>query len=215
MDNKKVNTRIEEIKKEINEYKDLLPEKSVPQDEKDFAKEEILDLEKELIGLYQEMGEVKTDIFYNPLIFVDDTDYILGGFKKQELLSIEIVGDDSALSFPKLEQIFDTRLNKAIELEMESNDDIASTLENYLEISSFESRDGDVSDIIKEHSSYQHWLNDIRERLTEYKSRSSYTKDSVNENLPSEVEVEEAENLTETATLIDILVQLMNKNQIK
>lgn len=212
MDNKKVKTRIEEIKKEINEYKDLLPEKSVPQDEKDFAKGLIIDLEKELIGLYKEMGEVKTDIFYNPLIFVDDADYILGGFKKQELQSIEIVGDDSALSFPKLEHIFDKRLNKAIELEMESNENISSTLENYLGLSRFDSNNGEVFEIIKANSSYQYWLNSIRERLTEYKNHSLYSKDNVNENLPSAIEIEDAEHLTETSTLIEMLEQLRNKS---
>lgn len=207
--------RIEEIKIEIKEYKDLILDKRVLQDEKDFAKEEIIELEKELIELYKGMGEVETDIFYNPLIFVEDADYVLGGFKKEELKNVEIVGDDSALSFPKLEHIFDNRLKRAIELEMESNEDLPSALENYLEISSLESNNGDVFDIIKGHSSYQYWLNDIRERLVKYKSKPNYTKESVNENLPSEVELEDAEHLTKTATLIEMLEQLMCKNQIK
>lgn len=176
MDNKIVKTRIEEIKSEINEYKDLLSENSVPQDEKDFAKGLIIDLEKELVVLYKEMGEVKTDIFYNPLIFDDTSDYILGGFKKEELQSIEIVGDDSALSFPKLELIFDNRLNAAIELAIKTNEDITAAIESYLELSKFESNNGEVFDIIKMNPSYQYWLNDIRERLVTYKKQSNYLK---------------------------------------
>jgi len=43
--------RIAEIEKEISEYQELIKDNSVPQDEKDFAKSEISDLEKELSEL--------------------------------------------------------------------------------------------------------------------------------------------------------------------
>lgn len=43
--------RIKEIETEIAEYRTLIADKSVPQDEKDFAEGEIKDLEKELAGL--------------------------------------------------------------------------------------------------------------------------------------------------------------------
>lgn len=156
------------------------------------------------------MGEVKTDIFYNPYIFVEDADYIIGGFKKDELQNVEIVGDDSALSFPKLEHIFDNRLKRAIELEMESNNEIATSLEDYLELSRFESNNGEVFDIIKGHSSYQYWLNDIRERLVEYKSKPNCTKESVNENLPSEVELDDAEYLTNNSTNFNDMLEVLS-----
>lgn len=211
MDNKEVKTRIAEIRNEINEYKDLLSENSVPQDEKDFAKGLIIDLEKELIDLYKEMGEVKTEIFYNPLIFVDASDYILGGFKKEELQNVEIVGDDSALSFPKLEFVFDNRLNAAIELSIQTNEDITAAIESYLELSRFESSNGEVFVIIKTNPSYQYWINEIRERLVEYKSKPTYKKEDVNENLQSEVELEDAETYTNTSTLIEMLEQLSYK----
>ncbi len=44
-------SKITEIEKEIQEYKDLISDKSVPQDEKDFAEGEIKELEAELAKL--------------------------------------------------------------------------------------------------------------------------------------------------------------------
>jgi len=44
-------SKITEIEKEIQEYKDLISDKSVPQDEKDFAQGEIAELEAELAKL--------------------------------------------------------------------------------------------------------------------------------------------------------------------
>jgi len=48
-----------EIEDEIAEYGVLIADKSVPQDEKDFAKGEIADLEKELAGLEENPAEKK------------------------------------------------------------------------------------------------------------------------------------------------------------
>jgi len=56
--------KIDDIKKEIEEYKELIADASVPQDEKDFAKGEIADLEKQLEALEkktEKKAEPKTD----------------------------------------------------------------------------------------------------------------------------------------------------------
>ncbi len=222
--------RIKEIEKEIEDFKTLLADASVAQNIKDWITGgELADREKEMLCIKQSKKVLKTDVFFNPFIFSEYHDYVLGGFKKDDLNSIKVVGDDSTLSFTKLKGIFEQRLMNIIEnyrdeirenilqednnieddeIENRIQDDINTVIENYLEIKpSFEQ---DPCDFILENDAYRDWLSLIRERLTEFKANPNYSKTDVNKNVPSNVDIDEAEDLTETTGLWGFLEALSN-----
>lgn len=176
----------------------------------------------------------KSDIFYNPDIFVEEGDYVLGGFNAEDLNGIEVVGDISALSYPKLEFIFEKRLKSAIETfkkEIRANitksredienvdfdkeifDELSNLTETYLGIKLKSYETDDVASQIMEDSSYTTWTERIKERVASYKLRVVGKFSDVNENKPSTVSVKEAEYDTQTATLEQMLERLFNINE--
>jgi hypothetical protein len=176
----------------------------------------------------------KSDIFYNPDIFVEEGDYVLGGFNAEDLNGIEVVGNISALSYPKLEFIFEKRLKSAIEnfkkeirtnitksredienvdFDKEIFDELSNLTETYLGIKLKSYETDDVASQIMEDSSYTTWTERIKERVASYKLRVVGKISDVNENKPSTVSVKEAEYDTQTATLEQMLERLFNINE--
>jgi len=176
----------------------------------------------------------KSDIFYNPDIFVEEGDYVLGGFNAEDLNGIEVVGDISALSYPKLEFLFEKRLKSAIEnfkkeiranitksredienvdFDKEIFDELSNLTETYLDIKLNSYETDDVASQIMEDSSYTTWTEKIKERVASYKLRVVGKFSDVNENKPSTVSVKEAEYDTQTATLEQMLERLFNINE--
>jgi hypothetical protein len=176
----------------------------------------------------------KSDIFYNPDIFVEEGDYVLGGFNAEDLNGIEVVGDISALSYPKLEFLFEKRLKGAIEnfkkeilanitksrqdienvdFDKEIFDELSNLTETYLGIKLNSYETDDVASQIMEDSSYTTWTERIKERVASYKLRVVGKFSDVNESKPSTVSVKEAEYDTQTATLEQMLERLFNINE--
>ncbi len=178
--------------------------------------------------------DMETDIFYNPDIFVEEGDYVLGGFNAEDLNSIKVVGDISALSYPKLKIIFEERLKTSIEnfkkeiyanitksredienvdFDKEIFDELSNLTETYLGIKLNSYETDDVASQIMEDSSYTTWTERIKERVASYKLRVVGKFSDVNENKPSTVSVKEAEYDTQTATLEQMLERLFNINE--
>lgn len=176
----------------------------------------------------------KSDIFYNPDIFVEEGDYVLGGFNAEDLNGIDVVGDISALSYPKLEYIFEKRLKNAIEnfkkeiranitksrediddidFDNEIYNELSNLTETYLGIKLKSYETDDIASQIMADSSYTTWTERIKERVGAYKLRIAGKFSDVNENKSSSVSVKEAEYDTQTATLEQMLERLFNINE--
>jgi len=173
----------------------------------------------------------KTEIFFNPDIFKSGGDYILGGFNAEELNGIIVAGDDFALSFPKLENIFEKRIERAIEnfkneiraniiksgrnvedvdFEQEFYDEFNNLTETYLGETITSTSTEKIKDFIVNHSAYQTWSARIEKRVTAFRDKITQDASKVNDPKTSKVSVSDAVNLTYCSTLEEILEQLFN-----
>lgn len=173
----------------------------------------------------------KSDIFFNPEILTSGGDYILGGFNAEDLNGIDVIGDESALSFVKLKIIFEERLRRAIEkfkaevranivasgrnldnvdFESEVYDELNNLFETYLNITVPNGMtEGLVSTIVGD-TSYTTWLLRIEDRVKEYKAKVSNSDSDINKQPTSGLGVADAESHTYSATLEEMLEQLQN-----
>lgn len=173
----------------------------------------------------------KTEIFFNPDIFKSSGDYILGGFNAEELNGIIVAGDEFALSFPKLESIFEKRIERAIEnfkneiraniiksgrnvddvdFEQEFYDEFNNLTETYLGETITSTSTEKIKDLIVNHSAYQTWSARIEKRVTAFRDKITQDASKVNDPKTSKVSVSDAVNLTYCSTLEEILEQLFN-----
>ena len=178
----------------------------------------------------------KSNIFYNSDIFTSIGDYILGGFNAEELNGIEVVGDSFALSFPKLELIFEDRIKRLIEgfkkeirlnilktgrdaseidFEKEITDEFQNLFQTYLGVSVIDQETDSLVNLIVGDSSYTTWTDRIRKRVDEFRNRLTAVKTDVNSQTDSSssISVADAENNTYCATLEQLLESLSNINE--
>lgn len=171
-----------------------------------------------------------SDIFYNPEIFATNGDYIIGGFNVSDLNNIVDLDDASALTFSKLEMIFEARILAAIEsfknevklnvidsgkpftqesLNKTISENIYNLLFSYLgeEVVSYDSQR--ILEIVLEHPSYVIWKNRISDRVAEFNRRLTKSLETANlQNADAQITVNDAESYTYTSTLEEILEQL-------
>jgi len=219
------------FKKELNDINFLIDmekkENHVNEDLLKKLKKEKSAIERKLIA----KGEVKTKIFYNPYIYTTYSDYIIGGFKKEQLNRIKTTGDESELNFSKIECIVEERIKDLIkkeqndtekylrkqnskvdpdELEYLVNQDIIESIKNYFDYSTHDCQtwSNDPFSLIINSVNYINWLDKIKNRIEEYKNRIDYSILDVNENIPSDVELNEAEDATNQVTFLELIEKI-------
>ncbi len=182
------------------------------------------------------------NIFYNSKIFITGTDYILGGFTAEEINSVAVVGDTTAVNVPKLKFLAEERLEAAIEKfkyeccknilkqdplrsEADLNKDILNNINNLLEtylqtrIDTIDTEE--IKDLIINHSAYQTWLNRIENRIADFKRSFMYVPETINYTGPLEdgktaIDIESAEECTKSATfeeMMEALLGITEKNE--
>jgi len=173
----------------------------------------------------------KSDVFYNPEIFTDAGDYILGGFNASDLNGIEIVGDKSFFSMAKLKVIFQKRLECAIdnykleisgnsqstgqvvdeyELEREVNGSIKNLIKQYLEVNPDSYETENLVDLVMSQPCYTKFVEKIEKRVKENTQKYILNEGDVNKYTPSDVSVSYAEECTYNVSLLEMLEQLGN-----
>jgi hypothetical protein len=173
----------------------------------------------------------KSDIFYNPEIFTDAGDYILGGFNASDLNGIEIVGDKSFFNMAKLKNIFRKRLETAIEnykteirenssvsgvniddyeLERDINGSIKILMQQYLEVLPDSYDTEYLTDLIINQPCYFKFLDKIEKRVLENTQKYIINEGNVSKNMPSDVSVSHAEECTYNNSFVEMLEQLSN-----
>jgi hypothetical protein len=173
----------------------------------------------------------KSDIFYNPEIFTDAGDYILGGFNASDLNGIEIVGDKSFFNMAKLKSIFRKRLETAIEnykteirenssvsgviiddyeLERDINGSIKILMQQYLEVLPDSYDTEYLIDLVINQPCYFKFLDKIEKRVRENTKKYIINEGNVNKNIPSDVSVGHAEECTYNNSFVEMLEQLSN-----
>jgi len=167
-------------------------------------------------------------VFYNSDIFVEEKDYIIGGFTVEELDSVKVVGDNSKLGDIKLDRLFRDRIISHIESYKKSiesalakkgvdtsiytiservNNELANLFQ-YLDIrlqDDMFSNNELLADEIIGHDSFRLW----RQRITDRVNASSSISGKIS-NKKGKVSKEDAEEFTSNVTLQHILEQLSN-----
>jgi hypothetical protein len=194
-----------------------------------------LDLNNTTYIQYVETNKVekmeKSDIFYNPEIFKDAGDYILGGFNASDLNGIEVVGDTSFFNMAKLKLIFEKRLENAIEnykleiiqnsylssetidkyeLERGINGSIKILLQEYLGVLPRLYDTESLVELIVNQPCYNGFLYNIEKRVEEHTQKVIINEGNVSKELPSTVSVSYAEACTYNVSLMEMLEQLSN-----
>lgn len=174
------------------------------------------------------------DVFYNPDIYVEEKDYVLGGFTIEEIGGIKVVGDNGVLSKAKLDRVFRDRIISKIESFKASiktnlknkdtsvysvseriNDDLTNLFDSVgitLQDSRIE-EDGVYDneylvDEIMQHPSYILWRSRIETRISNDYSNAAPTP--LISNKPNPISTEDAQELTKNVTLQQIIEQLSN-----
>jgi hypothetical protein len=189
---------------------------------------------KSLVEINKATKMEKSEVFYNPEIFTEEADFILGGFNAGTLNDIVIKGDNAILSKAKLEYIFKKRLEMAIakykeevmlnlmrsdsdttqeQVEREFNADVRLRLETILELKTFDYSTENLIKIITEDSSFQTWSERVYERAKAVMSTNMMKPQDVVSEKQGRVTVSTAEELTENVSLEAILEQLGNINE--
>lgn len=193
----------------------------------------------EHVKLFEEGGYVeiektdkmKSNIFFNTDILKSNGDYILGGFNANDLNYIDVDGDSSLLSMPKLKLIFKRRLTNAInefKNEVRANvvrrsetvekyyiedvveNELSNLLETYLDVTTI---DFDTEDLVHliQNGSYETWVERVRTRMEANRKRIDFSNENINKvGTSSGIDIEEAEDNTYNATLEQMLEQLKN-----
>lgn len=179
----------------------------------------------------EKTDKMKSDIFYNTDILKSNGDYILGGFNANDLNNIDVDGNESLLSMPKLEYIFKKRLENAIEqlkdevrinvinrssdkvdkyyIEEMVENELSNLLETYIDTQTVDFDTRTIANLIQEHGSYSTWIERIRTRMEEYRNKIRFSNQNINNVGNSNyIDVEEAEDDTYNATLEQMLEHL-------
>ena len=176
----------------------------------------------------------KSEVFYNPNIFVEEADFILGGFNTTALNGIKVKGDSSILNATKLEYIFKKRLKTALELYKEElklnvidsgrdydnevfneefKADIRPLLETQLGIKTIDFSIDNLVYLIISDSSYKTWSARVIERTQAFMSKNNLKPSDIVLDANGTVSVASAEELTEDISIEAILEQLGNINE--
>jgi len=176
----------------------------------------------------------KSEVFYNPNIFVEEADFILGGFNTTALNGIKVKGDSSILNATKLEYIFKKRLKTALELYKEElklnvinsgrdydnevfneefKADIRPLLETQLGIKTIDFSIDNLVYLIMSDSSYKTWSARVIERTQAFMSKNNLKPSDIVLDANGKVSVASAEELTEDISIEAILEQLGNINE--
>jgi ssDNA-binding Zn-finger/Zn-ribbon topoisomerase 1 len=195
----------------------------------------------EHVKLFEEGGYVeiektdkmKSNIFFNTDILKSNGDYILGGFNANDLNYIDVDGDSSLLSMPKLKLIFKRRLttainefkkeiranvisrsNEAVEkyyIEEVVENELSNLLETYLDVTTVDFDTEDLVHLIQNDGSYETWVERVRTRMEANRKRIDFSNENINKvGTSSGIDIEEAEDNTYNATLEQMLEQLKN-----
>jgi hypothetical protein len=179
----------------------------------------------------EKTDKMKSDIFYNTDILKSNGDYILGGFNANDLNNIDVDGNESLLSMPKLEYIFKKRLENAIEqlkdevrinvinrssdkvdkyyIEEMVENELSNLLETYIDTQTVDFDTRSIANLIQEHGSYSTWIERIRTRMEEYRNKITFSNQNINNvGNSNDIDVEEAEDDTYNATLEQMLEHL-------
>lgn len=174
------------------------------------------------------------DVFYNPDIYVEEKDYVLGGFTIEEIEGIKVVGDNGVLSKAKLDRVFRDRIISKIESFKASiktnlknkdtsvysvseriNDDLTTLFDSVgitLQDSHIEEEgvyDNEyLADEIMQHPAYVLWRSRITTRISNDYSNAHPTP--LISNKPNPIPMEDAQELTKNVTLQQIIEQLSN-----
>ena len=190
-----------------------------------FEKDNYVEIEK--------IDKMKSNIFFNTDILKSNGDYILGGFNANDLNNIEVEGNESLISMPKLELIFNERLKKAIDklknevrvnvikrsyegvdnyyIDEMAENELSNLLETYLGIVTVDFDTNSIATLIQEDGSYMTWIERIRTNMEKYRNRIVFSDKDVNKlGTTSTTDVEEAEDCTYNASLEQMLEQLKN-----
>jgi len=174
---------------------------------------------------------MKSEIFYNTDILKSNGDYILGGFNANDLNNIDVDGNESLLSMPKLEYIFKKRLENAIEqlkdevrinvinrssdkvdkyyIEEMVENELSNLLETYIDAQTVDFDARSIANLIQEHGSYSTWIERIRTRMEDYRNKIKFSNQNINNvGNSNDIDVEEAEDNTYNATLEQMLEHL-------
>jgi ssDNA-binding Zn-finger/Zn-ribbon topoisomerase 1 len=178
----------------------------------------------------EKTDKMKSNIFFNTDILKSNGDYILGGFNANDLNYIDVDGDSSLLSMPKLKLIFKKRLKTAIDQfkkEIRANvisrsneavekyyveevveNEIINLLETYLGVTTIDFDTEDLVHLIQNDGSYETWVERVRTRMVANRKRIDFSNENINK--VGGIDIEEAEDNTYNATLEQMLEQLKN-----
>jgi hypothetical protein len=175
----------------------------------------------------EKMEEI--DVFYNPDIYVEEKDYIIGGFTIGELKGIRVVGDNSELGETKLYRVFKDRIISHIEefktlikgdtIAYPKSDRINDNLNNIFESIDIHLNSNNIegdgtydneylADEIMQHPAYVLWRSRITNRVNN-NYRTAVPIPLISDK-PNKISSEDAEELTKNVTLHHILEQLSN-----
>lgn len=181
----------------------------------------------------EKTDKMKSNIFFNTDILKSNGDYILGGFNANDLNYIDVDGDSSLLSMPKLKLIFKRRLTTAInefKNEVRANvvgrsdeavekyyveevveNELSNLLETYLGVTTIDFDTEDLVHLIQNDGSYETWVERVRTRMEANRNRIDFSNENINKvGALSGIDIEEAEDNTYNATLEQMLEQLKN-----
>jgi hypothetical protein len=181
-----------------------------------------------IMGVYR---TDQTDVFINSDIYRTEADYIIGGFLTYQLNSIAVGNDVTVLSMPKIKHLVKKRIIAAIEslkteisskaissesqfnsyeINEDYNNEIVNLFETYLECRPESINTNKLAEQIMNDSAFLVWESKIEERVMRMKTQIRYQLNDVNKLKGSNISVKEAEDLTYSTTLEQMLEQLRN-----